>query len=127
MIEKSILRWLNGVVVTMAGFARWTICVVAVLTWACGDDGDESMDAMGGDGSIGAVSDCNTCGDQSVCVRIFGVEESMACMAIPVACNGAGDCFDEACAAAMYALCGEDFINNGCSDTFPPTVISCNP
>ena len=84
---------------------------------------------------LAAVSLFVGCGDDSggtssgtqVCVKTFADQETTACMPIPDACQGQADCFDQGCAAAMYELCGADIVNTGCSDTFPPTVISCNP
>jgi hypothetical protein len=35
-------------------------------------------------------------------------------------------CIDDTCRAALYDLCESPAIGVGCSDTFPPTIISCN-
>ena len=103
------------------------LCCSMTLLWACGDDDDSSSNTAGDNNNSGTVSSCSACGDQQVCVMTFGAAESVACVPIPTACNGTADCFEQTCLGALYDLCGEDFINTACSDTFPPTVVSCNP
>jgi hypothetical protein len=112
---------------------RILVCCVAALSLACGGDGDGGggSDGVGAGGTGGGnapvtVASCDACNEAQVCVRTFDAEDTIECMPIPMVCNAMADCFDEACSVAMYDLCGDDFINNGCSDTFPPTVISCN-
>ena len=96
------------------------ILCVSVLV-ACGDDN-------GAEGSAeGRVSNCSACGADEICVRTYGEQTAVACALKPIECGSNAECFDQVCASAMYALCPEDFINTGCSDTFHPTVISCNP
>ncbi len=102
---------------------RVVLSFAGVLCFACGDD-DSSSD---GSGATGPVSDCSACGSNQICVRVFGGEDTIACEAIPAECNGTADCFEASCASAMYAFCPDGFVNTACSDTFPPTVISCNP
>ena len=98
---------------------------------ACGDDADSddttSSNTAATDAPSGTVSSCGDCNEEQVCVRIFGDEDMTSCAPIPAACNGMANCFDDVCSAALYALCGEGIVNTGCSDTFPPTVVSCNP
>ena len=48
------------------------------------------------------------------------------CKPIPAACGTTAACGVQACISAMYAYCESPYIGAGCSDTFPPTIISCN-
>ena len=70
--------------------------------------------------------DC-PCGAAQYCVMTFGEETTSTCEPIPAVCNGEPSCMDDECASAMLEACGEDDYSSGCSDTFPPTVVSCNP
>ena len=103
----------------MDTLTRLILLAAVSLFVGCGDDS--------GGTSSGTVTDCSSCSGSQVCVKTFADQETTACMPIPDACQGQADCFDQGCAAAMYELCGADIVNTGCSDTFPPTVISCNP
>lgn len=49
------------------------------------------------------------------------------CKPLPAACNGKGECAVLACIREMYGLCESPYIGVGCSDTFAPPIISCNP
>jgi hypothetical protein len=98
------------------------VCLLVGLVIACGEEGETN-----GANVEGVVSSCDACGDTQVCLRTNGSELVIECVAIPDECDGTADCFDDTCAAALYEMCGADFINTGCSDTFPPTVVSCNP
>lgn len=49
------------------------------------------------------------------------------CKPIPAACGTTASCVDQACISAMYGLCDAPYIGVGCSDTFAPPIISCNP
>ena len=105
-------------------FGYLVVCVVACV-WACGDDDGDG--ASNGTNTDGPVQSCDNCSAEEVCVRTYGDELVIACEPIPSECNSTADCFEETCAAAMYDLCAEGIVNTGCSDTFAPTVISCNP
>ena len=98
------------------------ICCLVVFMWACGDSSSDNISNEQSD----MVTSCSACGAQQVCVKTFGDEELTVCASIPEACDGQADCFEQTCVAALYDLCGDNFINTACSDTFPPTVISCN-
>ena len=49
------------------------------------------------------------------------------CASIPAACGATASCSDQACISALYGLCASPYIGVGCSDTAPPTIVSCNP
>lgn len=51
----------------------------------------------------------------------------VVCAPIPASCNGAASCGNTDCIRDMYSLCDSPYIGVGCSDTFPPSIISCNP
>jgi hypothetical protein len=81
-----------------------------------------------------AVSSCgesgpSKCSGSQVEVKYYGgaSDGKTACQPIPAACGATAACADQACISAMYSLCAQPYIGVGCSDTFPPTVISCNP
>ena len=89
-------------------------CVLLVLAAgvaACGDSGS------------------NGCSDSQVEVKYFGggSDGKTTCAAIPSACGATASCAAQPCIAAMYNLCAQPYIGVGCSDTAPPTIISCNP
>jgi hypothetical protein len=49
------------------------------------------------------------------------------CKPIPASCGAVAACDVQACIRDMYGYCDSPYIGVGCSDTFPPTIISCNP
>ena len=69
------------------------------------------------------------CTDQEVEVDYLGgaSDGKTECKPIPAACGAMASCADQACASAIYGLCAAPYIGAGCSDTFAPTIISCNP
>jgi hypothetical protein len=48
------------------------------------------------------------------------------CKPLPASCGATGSCANSACIRDMYALCLAPYIGVACSDTSPPTIISCN-
>jgi hypothetical protein len=83
----------------------------------------------GGDGNVGdddGDGDCDSCAESELCVIEFAETNVERCEAIPEVCGGTGDCTDTECQSAMYDYCPEETSAWGCSDTFPPTLISCN-
>lgn len=52
---------------------------------------------------------------------------NVVCKPMPASCNGTASCADNACIRDMYGLCDAPYLGVACSDTFPPTIISCNP
>ena len=86
---------------------------VILLMAACGSgEGDNGDDA---------------CGEDEVQVSYLGTSnDRMECAPIPTQCGGTASCADQDCIAAMYALCEAPAVGVGCSDTFPPVIISCN-
>lgn len=97
-----------------------TIALLFVIT-ACGGGGSTADEHS--DGS----DPCGQCGDDEICVIVYSDETTQSCEAIPEVCGTDASCTDDDCAMAMYDSCPESFVNTGCSDTFPPTMISCNP
>jgi hypothetical protein len=101
----------------MYAFGKWGrllamswIALFALTAAACG----------GGDGD----EDCN---ENQVEVTYLGTSnDRVECKPIPAECSGVGDCGVNECVAAMYGLCEAPAFGVGCSDTFPPTIISCN-
>ncbi len=91
-----------------------------VLGAGCPGNDDDDDDA--------AAEGCDACGDGEVCMAYMGGEEDYeACDVIPADCGGEAACSDQDCISALYALCDEGWVGVGCSDTFPPTLVSCNP
>jgi hypothetical protein len=87
------------------------IAFLSVSAGACGSSG-------GGD-----------CTDTQVAVSYLGgaSDGKTECKSIPSGCGSKADCSDQACISALYALCASPYIGAGCSDTAPPTILSCNP
>jgi hypothetical protein len=56
-----------------------------------------------------------------------GSDGKSECKPIPAACGSTASCSDMACISALYGLCASPYIGVGCSDTAPPTIVSCNP
>jgi hypothetical protein len=80
--------------------------------------------------TLAACSDSSKgCSSSQVQVEYLGggSDGKMTCAAIPSACGGTASCAAQPCIAAMYGLCASPYIGVGCSDTAPPTIISCNP
>ena len=72
-------------------------------------------------------SDCST---NEVKVSYLGggtLDGESECKPIPASCGATASCSDMTCESDLYALCESPYIGVGCSDTFPPTIISCNP
>lgn len=74
-----------------------------------------------------ACGGSDECGEDEVEVTYLGTSnDRTVCEPIPAACNGTAMCIDDTCRAAMYGLCESPAVGVGCSDTFAPTIISCN-
>ena len=92
-----------------------------ILLWAwvgflgCSDE-DNTTEAEG----------CDSCSENQICVIEFGETKVERCETLPEICNGTGSCTEMDCVSAMYDYCPEETGATGCSDTYPPTVISCN-
>lgn len=84
---------------------------------ACGGGSDDSGAGGGG---------CDACADGEICLVYF--EESgdtrEECAALTPNCSGDDSC---ECRGEMYGQCEDPFVGVSCSDTSPPTIISCNP
>jgi len=74
--------------------------------------------------ACGGDDECSE--DQLEVVYLGTSNDRTECKPIPTECGGTGDCAEQACISAMYALCESPAFGVGCSDTFPPTIISCN-
>jgi hypothetical protein len=71
-------------------------------------------------------SDCRT--DQVEVSYLGGTRDGQnVCAAIPASCGSTASCAVMACIHDLYGLCDSPYIGVGCSDTFPPTIVSCNP
>ncbi len=79
--------------------------------------------------AIGCSSDSKVeCSDSQVEVAYLGGarDGETVCKPIPAACGATASCAAQPCIAAMYGFCEAPYIGVGCSDTFPPPIISCN-
>lgn len=71
-------------------------------------------------------NDCRT--DQVQVDYIRGPRDNeTVCKPLPASCGGAASCAVNACIRDMYGYCESPYLGVACSDTFPPTIISCNP
>jgi hypothetical protein len=95
--------------------ARVTHAITALLLFAVGCGGDDG----GGD----------ECGDDQVEVAYLGGDEDgrTECVVIPAACGTTAACDSDECRGALYGLCESPYTGVACSDTVPPTIVSCNP
>lgn len=95
-------------------------CTSLFLT-SCGEDD--------GGGSGAPATGCDACTDGQVCVTYLGGDEDdrEECADAPAECGETPECAVDACRGATYGLCEEGWIGVGCSDTFPPLIVSCNP
>jgi hypothetical protein len=104
---------------------RLSLPTLLLLLFACsGDGGDDTAS----DDKPGEVSGCDACADSQICVVGFPStgDNVYRCEPIPEVCGDVANCFDVECEMAMYDACPSDTWAWACSDTFPPTVISCN-
>ncbi len=71
----------------------------------------------------------NDCAEDQVQVMYLGGSRDgeQVCKPLPASCGGSASCSDLACIRDMYGYCESPYIGVGCSDTFPPPIISCNP
>ena len=77
-------------------------------------------------GSSASNMDCRT--DQVQVDYIRGTRDGQTiCKPIPASCAGTGSCANNACIRDMYGYCDSPYLGVACSDTFAPTIISCNP
>ncbi|HVV84276.1 MAG TPA: hypothetical protein VHE35_14485 [Kofleriaceae bacterium] len=84
--------------------------------------------ALAGLGACGSSSDGDCADDQVQVVYLGGSRDGeTVCKPIPAACGATASCGVQACEAAMYDYCDSPYLGVGCSDTFPPPIISCNP
>jgi hypothetical protein len=88
--------------------------LLALLAVACGGDDDGGSDG---------------CGDDQVEVAYLGGDDDgrTECAPIPAACGATASCASDECRGALYGLCESPYIGAACSDTLPPTIVSCNP
>jgi hypothetical protein len=86
-----------------------TAIAILVLASACSSSSDECATTEVEVAYLGGARDNET-----------------VCKPLPASCNGTGACSVMACIRDMYGLCESPYIGVGCSDTFAPTIISCN-
>ena len=74
-------------------------------------------------------SSSKDCGSDQVQVTYLGGarDQEIVCKPIPASFGSAAACDVQACIRDMYGYCDSPYLGVGCSDTFPPTIISCNP
>jgi hypothetical protein len=79
--------------------------------------------------ACGGSSSSTNCMDDEIEVKYFkgSRDGETDCKPRPTSCGSASSCADMNCIRDMYGLCESPYIGVGCSDTFPPTIISCNP
>lgn len=80
--------------------------------------------------SASACKSSDECGEdevQVVYLRGGDREGEVVCKPTPAACNGTASCGNIDCIREMYGYCEPPYTGVGCSDTFPPPIISCNP
>jgi len=91
------------------------------LVLCIGCPGNEDDDDVAAEG-------CDACAEDEVCMSYLGGEADYeACDAIPADCGAEAACAEQDCISSLYGLCDDGWIGVGCSDTFPPTLVSCNP
>ena len=79
------------------------------------------------------LTGCDTspgdCADDQVEVVYLGGDrdDEVVCKPRPASCPNPATCGDIDCIRDMYALCELPYSGVGCSDTFAPPIISCNP
>lgn len=80
----------------------------------------------GGDDDGGGGGDCSE--DQVEVSYLGGDQDGQSeCAPIPADCGATAACADDACRGALYDLCESPYVGVACSDTVPPTIVSCNP
>ena len=69
------------------------------------------------------------CADDQVEVTYLGGDRDneVVCKPRPASCPNPATCGNIDCIRDMYALCELPYSGVGCSDTFAPPIISCNP
>jgi hypothetical protein len=84
--------------------------------------------ALGGCGSSSSGSG-TSCRETEVQIDyIRGTRDGQTvCKPLPASCGGTASCASNNCIRDMYGYCDSPYLGVGCSDTFPPTIISCNP
>lgn len=78
------------------------------------------------------VSGCSSsedCSEDEVEVVYLGGAraDETVCKPKPASCGAVASCGAQDCIRDMYAYCESPYIGVGCSDTFAPPIISCNP
>jgi hypothetical protein len=89
-----------------------------------------ALAACAGDDGLAADDDDDTdgdgCAETEVAVAYLDSEDEREdCEPIPAACGATADCANDECVAALYDLCEPPSTGSGCSDGFPPTIVSC--
>ncbi|MEO8550137.1 MAG: hypothetical protein ABI678_09185 [Kofleriaceae bacterium] len=77
---------------------------------------------------VAACGSSDTCKSDEVEVDYLGGprDGESHCVAAPAVCGNPATC-EDTCRGAMYSLCESPYNGVGCSDTFAPPIISCNP
>jgi hypothetical protein len=79
--------------------------------------------------ACGSSSGTEECAADQVEVSYLGGarDGETVCLARPASCGNPATCDVDACRGDMYELCEAPYTGIGCSDTFAPPIISCNP
>jgi len=79
--------------------------------------------------ACGSSSSSDACATNEVTVDyIKGARDGETdCKPIPASCGSTASCSVNDCIRDMYGYCDAPYLGVGCSDTFAPTIISCNP
>ena len=79
---------------------------------------------------LAACGSNDSCSQDQVQVDYLGggaKNGEVDCLPIPASCGATASCADMACIRDLYSLCDTTYLGVGCSDTFAPTIVSCNP
>jgi hypothetical protein len=79
--------------------------------------------------TLGGCGSSDECGEDEVEVAYLGGSRDgeTVCKPKPASCGDTASCGVQECIRDMYAFCESPYLGVGCSDTFAPPIISCNP
>lgn len=79
--------------------------------------------------SLAACGSSDECAEDGVQVMYLGGDRDgeAVCKPKPAVCGATASCGNIDCIREMYSYCEAPYSAVGCSDTFPPPIISCNP
>ena len=79
--------------------------------------------------SLVGCGSSSECGEDEVQVVYLGGDRDheVVCKPRPATCPNPATCAVTDCIRDMYSYCEPPYFGVGCSDTFAPPIISCNP